>query len=481
MTVHFFLLVPVLPKAISYHLLPMALPKLLRDLEDASLEQAGSPPLTYWGEMDRLCGRLIVPLSIMGLVVWLAYIPMDRAVHPELPQIVWFRAGLTVMSILTLMFRKLFRPGILLGINWAYLCLATGVLTGLTGGDAVYVGGFLFVLVLAPVVPLPRIFTWAVLLASVAAFIYVGIPPGLTAATPHARYSLTDLAMATAVSGLLIFLLDGARRRSWRQSLLIEQQRLRLEADNARIDSLLLNMLPRTIADELKDKGYVTPRLYPSVTVVFTDFTGFTNIAEKTTPQELIHDLDKCFSFFDLIMDRHNLEKLKTIGDGYMFAGGIPRSSCTHAVDAVLASLEIVRFMEELRQERKQQGRPFWRLRLGINTGPLTAGVVGQKKFAYDVWGDTVNVASRMESSGREGRANISAATERLVREFFVTESRGQVPVKNKGVVEMFFVVGLRPELTAGGLGIEPNEQFRAKYEKLAHLVQPKSEPFTAS
>ena len=206
--------------------------------------------------------------------------------------------------------------------------------------------------------------------------------------------------------------------------------------ERAKSDGLLLNILPASVAEELKAKGKTEPVSFDSATVLFTDFQGFTRIAESLSPHDLVRELDQCFSYFDATVARYNLEKLKTIGDSYMCAGGVPEANRTHAVDCVLAALEIQAFMNGMKAIKVEQGLPYWELRLGIHTGPLVAGVIGEKKFAYDVWGDTVNIASRCESSGVAGRINISGATHAIVQSFFQCEYRGRVPAKHKGEIE---------------------------------------------
>jgi class 3 adenylate cyclase/putative methionine-R-sulfoxide reductase with GAF domain len=232
-------------------------------------------------------------------------------------------------------------------------------------------------------------------------------------------------------------------------------------------DELLLNILPLQVADELKSKGYSSPRKFEMVSVLFTDLKGFTNVAEKLEPEELIEELDRCFTYFDEVIGRYNLEKIKTIGDSYMCAGGLPKANRTNPVEAVLAAIEIQRFMEQTREIKLTLGEPYWGLRLGIHTGPLVAGVAGKKKFAYDIWGDTVNTASRLESSGEVGRVNISGFTYNLVKDFFKCEYRGLVQAKNKGTIEMYFVDSIHPELSLGGKGEVPNPIFIQKLKEL--------------
>jgi len=238
-----------------------------------------------------------------------------------------------------------------------------------------------------------------------------------------------------------------------------------LDRERHKSDTLLLNILPKQVASELKKDGKANPRHYESVSVLFTDFHGFTMIAEKMKPSDLVQELDQCFTYFDAIMDKQGLEKLKTIGDAYMCAGGLPEPNNTHAIDIAVAALDIVNFMERQREEREAEGRPYWQLRIGINTGPLVAGVIGQKKFAYDVWGDTVNTAARMESAGARGKINISKSTYELIRQYFDCTHRGKLEAKNKGEIDMYFLDSLKAEYRneAG----EPNQAFWQSYREV--------------
>ncbi|HMW04747.1 MAG TPA: adenylate/guanylate cyclase domain-containing protein [Leptospiraceae bacterium] len=240
-----------------------------------------------------------------------------------------------------------------------------------------------------------------------------------------------------------------------------------VQEEKEKSDRLLLNILPKEIAVELKEKGFSEPISFESVSVLFTDFKGFTQIAEKLPPSELVKELDACFVQFDKITERYNLEKLKTIGDSYMCAGGIPTKNRTHAIDCVLAAIEIQSFMEMMKDLKTTKGFSYWELRLGIHSGPIVAGVIGEKKFAYDVWGDTVNTASRMESSGTPGKINVSGSTYQIIRKYFECEYRGMVKAKNKGEVEMYYVLGLKKEFSIRGDGKTPNEEFWKEYRKI--------------
>ena len=238
-----------------------------------------------------------------------------------------------------------------------------------------------------------------------------------------------------------------------------------MEQEKIKSDQLLLNILPEEIARELRENGSTVPVHYKSVSVMFTDFKGFTQFAETMTPNELINELDSCFSYFDSLMDRFKLEKLKTIGDSYMCAGGIPIVNNTHPVDTILAALEIQAVMNEAK--KLSMDLPFWELRLGIHTGSLIAGVIGEKKFAYDVWGDTVNIASRMEASGTPEMVNISKSTYEIVKDFFHCEYRGKIQAKNKGFVEMYYVRGIRSALCLDEECRIPSFRFWILYDRL--------------
>lgn len=205
-------------------------------------------------------------------------------------------------------------------------------------------------------------------------------------------------------------------------------------------ETLLLNILPSEVADELKLKGSADAQFFDEVTVLFTDFKDFTQITEKMSPAELVDLLHYCFKTFDNIITKHRVEKIKTIGDSYMCAGGLPVPHKSEAADVVRAALEIQKFIEKLTADRIREGKEPIVMRLGIHTGPVVAGIVGVKKFAYDIWGDTVNTASRMESSGEPGKVNISGDTYELIKDEFKCVARGKIQAKHKGEIEMYFV-----------------------------------------
>ncbi len=257
-------------------------------------------------------------------------------------------------------------------------------------------------------------------------------------------------AVALLIIGLILFFLRISRRNNKRleaQNIEIEQQRSELEKSNTIIhtereksEKLLLNILPAAIAEELKEKGFATPQKYDSVTVLFTDFGGFTRISSSMNADVLIEELNTCFTAFDSIIEKYNMEPIKTIGDSYMCAGGVPIVNSVNPSDVVRAALEMSDFMQKRLAEKQSQNIPYWDTRIGIHTGPVIAGVVGRKKFAYDIWGDAVNTASRMESMAELNTVNISEATYELVKNDFSCVYRGEFDVKHKGIMKMYRV-----------------------------------------
>ncbi len=248
-------------------------------------------------------------------------------------------------------------------------------------------------------------------------------------------------------------------KERFRLERIINERTEELVKEKDRSENLLANVLPKDTADELKTKGKVTKKKYNMVTVLFSDIQGFTKIAEQMNPETLIDELDRFFYHFDNVAEKYNIEKIKTIGDAYMCAGGIPDKNRTNPVEVVLAALEMQQYMKDLQLQAKANNREFWDIRIGVHTGSVIAGVVGSKKLSYDIWGDTVNTASRMESSGEAGKVNISGSTYELVRDFFICEYRGKMPVKYKGEIDMYFVTGIRPELSVDLKGL-PNQKF---------------------
>jgi ligand-binding sensor domain-containing protein/class 3 adenylate cyclase len=241
----------------------------------------------------------------------------------------------------------------------------------------------------------------------------------------------------------------------------LEEQKKLLEIEKEKTEKLLKNIMPESTYEELKTKGKASARAYKTVSVMFTDFVGFTKIAETLKPSDLVNELDIYFRKFDEIIVRNNLEKIKTIGDAYMCAGGVPVRNNTNPIDACLAALQIQENMRTMREEAQVQNRVIFNLRLGINTGEVTAGVIGSKKLAYDIWGSTVNQAQRMEMLGEPNKVTISGQTFQYIEPYFVCTFRGKAKTKTNGVIDMYTVDSIKPELSIDGKGIYPNEKFK--------------------
>lgn len=244
------------------------------------------------------------------------------------------------------------------------------------------------------------------------------------------------LGLSIVLAGLL--LVNWKRTKKVNKTLNLLNADIQHEKDKS--DKLLLNILPHDVANELKLSGKVQPKNYEMATVMFTDFKDFTNIAERQTAEETVQQLNRFFEVFDEIIARFKLEKIKTIGDGYLCAGGIPVANTSNPQDTVRAGLAMIEAMKTMQEDDPHLQESNWELRIGIHTGPIVAGVIGKNKFAYDIWGDTVNLASRLESSGMAGKVNISEETYRYVKDDFRCVHRGKVKAKSKGEIDMYFV-----------------------------------------
>lgn len=243
-----------------------------------------------------------------------------------------------------------------------------------------------------------------------------------------------------------------------KNKVLRQQKLLQIEKDKT--EKLLRNVMPESTAEELKKSGKARARAYKTVSVLFTDFVGFTKISDRMNPTELVKKLDVYFTKFDEIIVRNNLEKIKTIGDAYMCAGGVPVRNNTNPIDACLAALQIQDYMSKRKHDAIANGKEYWELRLGINTGEVTAGVIGSERLAYDIWGATVNQAQRMEMLGEPGKVTITGDTFKHIEPYFECTFMGKAQSKSRGIIDMFVVERIKPELSENGKGIKPNSRF---------------------
>jgi adenylate cyclase len=248
------------------------------------------------------------------------------------------------------------------------------------------------------------------------------------------------IVIGSLLSLVLIFLvISNAQVKKNRNKLALKN--VEIETAKKASDSLLLNILPEKIAKELKETGKAKARSFAKASVLFTDFKEFTNAASKLSPEDLVGEIGSCFEAFDHICDKYSVEKIKTIGDAYMAVGGLPRPNADSVLNTVLAGLEMQDFIAERRERNRNLGLPFFEMRVGIHTGPVVAGIVGVKKFQYDIWGDTVNTASRMETYGEVGKVNISKECYKIIQKEpgLSFNARETITVKGKGELEMYF------------------------------------------
>ncbi len=380
---------------------------------------------------------LVCAGALVLFVLWPAAIWVESPMRERMPEIV-----ATILATLGICFLSTQRPFFLRLHQWIMLGLACVMSAGLISITSQYPpkmlegsGYFFLVIHLFSIYGVFRLRFPAAMaggwIAMVMYLVFLGalgvLPDG--AVSRHAG----ALLMANLWGMLICYQMDLAIRRAF---LAVRD----VAAEHERSKRLLLNILPADLAKELSETGNARPARHESVTIMFTDFSGFTQTASAMPADRMVAELNEIFAAFDDICDELGVEKIKTIGDAYMAAAGLPKPCADHAQRCVRAGLRMLDYLEQ----RNRKAAFKWSLRVGVHSGPVVAGVVGKRKYAFDIWGDTVNVASRMESAGEIGRVNVSAYTFDLIQEEFACEYRGKVGAKGKGEIDMYFLTGAR-------------------------------------
>jgi class 3 adenylate cyclase len=407
-----------------------------------------APKLTWQGELRKEASRYHFYCAVIAIIFDPVFGLVDFFNIPHaFGQVMILRLLVALVTLLGILAhqRKLISPEILIFIPFVTISLQNAYTYSLikvedfTGHSlnylALFIGAGMFIL-----------WRWyyslaIIIISSVSTYIFFQTNHHLNAQEALVNGGLLLIAVAI----FMLVLIETRYRLTIamiKSKIALIEASEEIESQKSKSDQLLRNILPDEIADELKLNGQAKARNYKKVSVLFTDFQGFTARSATMTPEEVIAELNNCFSAFDNIIERYNLEKIKTIGDAYMCAGGLPIENESNPVDAVRAGLAIQAYMTEYKNACIAKGEPYYECRLGIHTGEVVAGVVGTKKFAYDIWGDTVNTASRAESTGLVGKVNITETTYQYVKDVFRCEFRGEVDMKGKGKMKMYVVLG---------------------------------------
>ncbi len=406
--------------------------------------------------------------ALLCAVLFPAFWLLDRIIDPELALLTWplrlfvsaVMAGITSQSHRVQSVLSLYATALILAV------IALDQLILLTGGSGSPYYPSMTMLLLSNIILVPLPPRW-----------HTGIAVGLwlqwlllvslrgPAMYPEQFAIANFFFLSHFLIGIFwIDIADDLRRKEF-------MSRLQIQKEEQEKTALLLNILPAPVAEELRHHRPVPARLYPDASILFTDFVGFSGISRQTNPRELVHWLDWLFSGFDRVIQQHGLEKLKTIGDAYMCAGGIPEPRHDHWLRTVLAGLELLAMLDDW-TARQAPGEPRWRVRVGVHRGPVVAGVVGRHKFAYDVWGDTVNIAARLESAAAPGCITITADNYRVLEPLFDAEALGPVELKGYGQMSLVHLTRIRPGYARDAAGRQPNAEFWRRADQLG-LIRP--------
>jgi class 3 adenylate cyclase len=378
-----------------------------------------------------------------GLAVWPAVVRIIPSIQEQIPRMVAL-----LLATLAICYALTHTRVFLRRHQWLMLALACVMSVGLIWAVTQYPpqmreasGFFLLAIHLFTIYGLFRLrFPAAVAGGWISVVMYLFLLDALGFLPESAVFRHAEALVGANVWGMLIcYQMDLAIRRAF---LAMRD----VSAEHERSERLLLNILPADLAKELSETGSARPARHESATILFTDFSGFTQVASAMPADRMVAELNEIFGAFDDICDELSVEKIKTIGDAYMAAAGLPKPCADHAQRCVRAGLRMLDYLEH----RNRTAAFKWSLRVGVHSGPVVAGVVGKRKYAFDIWGDTVNIASRMESAGEIGRVNVSAYTFDLIRDEFACEYRGKVSAKGKGEIDMYFVTGALRQSTNG-------------------------------
>ena len=414
-------------------------PKLVRWLDSFLPVAIGDNPDTIRKHKLFIIISFIISLFAISYGLMSEFIGFDMGIYAMIVSAIFFfllpfllKAGVGLIQL-----------GILFGI---YVTLLNALLVAYSGG--LFVSPVTPFIVLTPVLSLifcnrkTAIFFVIICVLYVVAFSLFRTEVKKIPITYNPEYHQLFLTLALAGLVIILFLVTNTFEQTKNSALdrLVSKQK-ELEHEQERSEKLLLNILPQATVNELKETGTSVPQRYELVTVMFADFVSFTKISETLPAVDLVKLIDYYYSAFDNIIGKYKIEKIKTIGDSYMCVSGIS-DQLTHdtAHQMVEASFEILAFIQQEKINRTAAATPYFNVRIGINSGPVVAGVVGLKKFAYDIWGDTVNTAARMQQHSDEGRINVSGSTYELIKTEHSCTYRGQVAAKNKGNVDMYFV-----------------------------------------
>ena len=409
--------------------------RLTLRFSDAALERAFSEEQAQ--KSLRPIRIALVAATALLLGLWPAIIQIAPAMQEHMPRLVAL-----ALASLGLCYATTHTQAFLRKHQWLLLAGVCGMSAGLVSITRAYPpalleasGFFLMTIHLFTIYGVIRLrFPAAVAGGWISTAMYLAFVRAFGLLPESAAFRHVEALLAANFWGMLIcYQIDVATRRAF---LALRD----VAAEHQRSERLLLNILPAELAQELSATGSARPARHDSVTILFTDFSGFTQVASAMPAERMVAELNEIFAAFDDICDELSVEKIKTIGDAYMAAAGLPKPCADHAHRCVRAGLRMLDYLEQ----RNRTAAFKWSLRVGVHSGPVVAGVVGKRKYAFDIWGDTVNVASRMESAGEAGRVNVSAYTYVLIRDEFACEYRGKVSAKGKGEIDMYFVTGAR-------------------------------------